>query len=101
LDGLASEIIGTYRLFGNEDTSTFTTRQKYKKDGTKNVQIEYDGDRWKIYDHGENPKKLIANQESKSVFSDVCLSDTMHIEWVTQNGKAKHRCKCKQPQIKS
>ena len=105
MDDLDSEIVGTYRLFGNEDTSTFTTRQKYKKDGSKHV-IEYDGDRWKIYryDGNTNTGTLLANQESvlSEVTTEVCLSDTMHIEWVVKdNAKAKLRCKGKQPQIKS
>ena len=104
--GLPSEIIGTYQ----EDSFSLLPRKRYQKDGSINVKIEYDNDRWKIFDHTPNPKKLLALQKTP-IELDVCLSDTMHIEWGSEDPSnpsnvlpftaVKHRCKGKQPQMKS
>ena len=99
-------MIGTYHKSGHSEK-----RRSYKKvvktadDGIPEdeVFIQYHGDRWEIYDKGQN-KQLAVQMTTSKV--DVCLSDTMHIEWGEKadpnnagnilsftDKKVKHRCK--------
>ena len=74
-----------------------TTRKIYQKTEGNDVKIEYENDGWKIFDYGQSPKELLALQMAPTQ-SDVCLSDTMHINWANpslQPFRVKHRCKGK------
>ena len=96
---LFKKIIGPYI----KQEFPHTKRQTYKKTGSGNVLIQYGADRWTIYDHSQNPPKLLALQMEPS--EAVCLSDTMHIEWGIEDPsnplnalpfttkKVRHRCK--------
>ena len=99
---LPPDIVGTYHIRQSSDSD----RRTYEKIGNSKVVIIYAiaWGLWVILEFGANPGanyKTLALQTMQSK-ADLCLSDTMHIEWGKLDGanivpftdiKLRHRCK--------
>ena len=100
---LSVDITGTYLSVDK----IHTNRKMYQKKGNPNIKIRYDVDRWKIVNDVHNPDIILAELAKSNGKKDVCLSDTMHLEWETTTNintgevekitdiKVRHRCKGK------
>ena len=76
---LSVDITGTYLRVDK----IHTNRKMYQKKGNPNIKIRYDVDRWKIVNDIHNPAMILAELANSNGQKDVCLSDTMHLEWET------------------
>ena len=75
---LPPNIVGTYHI----DKDSAFERRTYKKSDNLNVIILYSNARksWLIKEKNGANTKILALQTIQST-ADICLSDTMHIEW--------------------
>lgn len=95
-------ILGTYLRVDGELNGK---RIIYQKKGNPDIKIKYIKDRWKIVNDAQS--QILASLAKRDAKTDVCLSDTMHLEWETTTNvntgevekitdiKVRHRCKGK------
>ena len=99
-------ILGTYLRVDGELNGK---RIIYQKKGNPDIKIKYIKDRWKIVNDAQS--QILASLAKSNTKTDVCLSDTMHLEWETTTNvntgevekitdiKVRHRCKGKMKMI--
>ena len=93
-------ILGTYLHVDGELNGK---RIIYQKKGNPDIKIKYIKDRWKIVNDAQS--LILASMAKSDTKRDVCLSDTMHLEWETTTNvntgevelnegiNVRHRCK--------